>query len=149
MSYNLFLDDLRMPKDAYIYPRRGEDKIILVTRSLQRVSGIDNINWDIVRNYNDFVSIIEKRGLPDAVSFDHDLHEEHIEHYYKVTKEIGIIEYANFRHKTGKHCAEYFVQQCKELNPIQPPKVFIHSANQCGVQEIKNILTNSGLSFYD
>ena len=29
--------------------------------------------WDIVRSYDDFVNWIEMNGLPDVVSFDHDL----------------------------------------------------------------------------
>ena len=33
--------------------------------------------WEIVRNYDDFVKWIEENGLPDIVSFDHDLAEVH------------------------------------------------------------------------
>ena len=31
--------------------------------------------WDIVRTYEDFVEWITKNGLPNEVSFDHDLAE--------------------------------------------------------------------------
>jgi len=46
----LYLDDVRCPKTE---------------------------GWDIVRTYDDFVSWITKNGLPDEVSFDHDLAEIH------------------------------------------------------------------------
>ena len=32
--------------------------------------------WDIVRNYEDFVAWIRLNGVPDEVSFDHDLGED-------------------------------------------------------------------------
>lgn len=141
MSYNLFLDDLRSPEDAYIYPRRDDNNIIIASRSLKEQSGVENCDWVIVRNYADFVKTLDLLGLPDIVSFDHDLHEEHIQHYYEVTQKIGIIEYANLKHKTGKQCAEAFVQLCQKLNPEKPPQVYVHSANQYGAIEIKNVLS--------
>ena len=140
MSYNLFLDDLRKPEHAYIYPKRDSGSVIITSSSLKNLSGIDNDDWVIVRSYEEFVSTIEERGLPAAVSFDHDLDEEHIRHYYKVTESTGVIEYGNLKIKTGKHCAEYFVDQCKKLKPKNLPEVFIHSANKWGIEEIKKVL---------
>ena len=140
MNYNLFLDDLRKPEHAYIYPKRNGAGLIIETQSLKHVSNVDNDNWIVVRNYDDFVKTIEEKGLPDVVSFDHDLHEEHIKHYYSVTEKTGIVEYGNLKIKTGKHCAEYFVQKYKELCPPYIPHVYVHSANQWGVQEIKRTL---------
>lgn len=140
MSYNLFLDDLRKPEHAYIYPKRDDNNVIIDIRSLKNISGIENDDWVVVRNYNDFVNTLNERGLPVVVSFDHDLHEEHIKHYYTVTQSVGIIEYGNLKEKTGKHCAEYFVQKCKELKLQKLPVSFIHSANKYGVEEIKKVL---------
>ena len=34
--------------------------------------------WDVVRNYNEFTEYILKNGIPDLISFDHDLGEEHM-----------------------------------------------------------------------
>jgi hypothetical protein len=148
MSYNLFLDDVRKPEHAYIYPKRNGSGLIIETQSLKHVSNVDNDNWIVARNYDDFIKIIEEKGLPDVVSFDHDLHEEHIKHYYSVTEKTGIIEYGNLKIKTGKHCAEYFVQKCQKLKPKNLPEVFIHSANKWGVEEIKNVLKQI-YNFYD
>ena len=48
MSYKLFLDDIRNP--------------------------LDN-GWEIVRSYEEFLTIIQERGKPRSISFDHDLGE--------------------------------------------------------------------------
>ena len=141
MSYNLFLDDLRDPKNAYITSTEDVCGTIIIGKSLETISGVSNDDWVVVRNYEIFVDEIEKRGLPDAVSFDHDLHYEHIKHYYKVTEPTGVIEYSNLKYKTGKHCAEYFVQKCKEQQTENLPQVFIHSANRYGAVEIKKVLS--------
>lgn len=140
MSYNLFLDDLRKPQHAYIYPKRDVGGIIIDSRSLKNISGVDDDQWIIVRSYDEFVKTIKEKGLPIAVSFDHDLHEEHIKHYYNITEKTGLIEYGNLKEKTGKHCAEFFVQKCKELKPKKLPEIYIHSANKYGVEEILKAL---------
>jgi hypothetical protein len=145
VSYNLFLDDLRKPEHAYIYPKRNGSGLIIETQSLKHVSGVQNDGWIIARSYDAFVDIIEGLGLPDVVSFDHDLHEEHIKHYYSVTESTGVIEYGNLKYKTGKHCAEYLVQQCKAQQPKTLPEIFIHSANKWGVEEIRKVLIDSNL----
>jgi hypothetical protein len=140
MSYNLFLDDIRQPHHAYIYPKRDAGGMIIDSRSLKSISGVDDDQWIIVRSYDEFVKIIEEHGLPKVVSFDHDLHEEHVKHYYNVTEKTGIIEYGNLKEKTGKHCAEYFVQKYKKLKSKKLPEVYIHSANKYGVEEILKVL---------
>jgi len=58
MSYHLFLDDVRMPGDA----------------SWIR---LPSARYDIVRSYDEFVEFIQERGVPEFVSFDHDLADEH------------------------------------------------------------------------
>lgn len=140
MSYNLFLDDLRKPEHAYISPKRDSNSIIITSNSLANVSGVSNDDWVIVRCYEEFVQTLEKRGLPKTVSFDHDLHEEHIKHYYIVTETTGVIEYGNLKEKTGKHCAEAFVEKCKETKPAKLPDIYVHSANKYGAEQIRIVL---------
>ena len=130
-QYNLFLDDLRYPKDAYL----AEKDISLID-----ATGIETNQWQIVRNYDSFVRDINTNGIPDTVSFDHDLHEEHIRHYFAVTQPTGgVIEYGNFSKKTGKSCAQFLVD--KWIDAGQPPiQVYIHSANQYGAKNIREAL---------
>lgn len=58
MYYHIFLDDTRMPA-----------KVNWIELPL--------VDWVVIRNYKDFVDIITKYGVPQTISFDHDLAEEH------------------------------------------------------------------------
>ena len=62
MSYKLFLDDVRRPKGTFSY---------------MGLSVFNEPNWVIVRNYYAFISLIEKKGIPEVIAFDHDLADEH------------------------------------------------------------------------
>ena len=59
MSYNLFLDDVRNPKDCRYYP--GDE------------SEYDIEQWIIVRSFDEFKNVLETNGIPKLVSFDYDL----------------------------------------------------------------------------
>lgn len=61
MSYNLFLDDIRLPEGAAQYMPWS-------TKAKYRTE-----DWTIVRNYEEFVEAITKNGLPSFISFDRDL----------------------------------------------------------------------------
>jgi hypothetical protein len=132
---NYFLDDQRNPNDAYLHLDGSQSTISLVEHT-----GIHQDDWVIMRTYDEFVKCVTHLGLPDVVSFDHDLHEEHIKHYFMVTQDIGVIEYGNLKEKTGKHCAEYLVQEWKKQNKPKHIKTFVHSANQWGQINIKEVL---------
>lgn len=129
-NLKLFLDDIRMPEDAWIYPER--------VKMLEK-SKTQSCAWTIVRNYEDFCEFIDKFGIPEMVSFDHDLCEEHIRYYFDFTSKNGYIDYSNIRTKTGKHCAEYFVEKWTEAGKPST-QVFVHSANRWGQVEIKKVL---------
>ena len=62
-TYNLFLDDVRNPKDCCQY--------------MPDAKFYFNSEFVIVRNYDEFVNFIRKNGLPNIISFDHDLADEH------------------------------------------------------------------------
>lgn len=61
--YSLYLDDLRNPKTV---PPFGE--------------------WVIARSYDEAVQVVTEKGLPDYVSFDHDLGDETTKTGYDVCK---------------------------------------------------------------
>lgn len=83
----LYLDDIRNPKSD---------------------------GWIVVRNYEDFVQYIDKNGLPDEISFDHDLGEDV---------------------KTGYDCAKWLCEYCW-MNGIPIPPYNVHSANPVGRDNI-------------
>jgi hypothetical protein len=123
MAYNLFLDDFRMPKDASEYM-----KLPIYTA----------VEWIVVRNYYAFVQIIEGKGVPDIISFDHDLADEHYdpkivegEPYEKI--------YDMFDEKTGYHCAKWLIEYCIDNNKKLPAEIYIHSMNPAGSMNIKSL----------
>ena len=90
----LYLDDIRVPKTE---------------------------GWDIVRNYDEFVFWVRLHGIPDEVSFDHDLGED--------------------TEKTGLNVAKWLGQYCIEKNtPF--PKWNVHSANPVGKANIEAYINN-------
>jgi hypothetical protein len=108
----LFLDDIRWPAEAFLYTK-------------QKIFSEDG--WDIVRNYQEFVSHIEENGVPDFVSFDHDLAPEHY------------VDGAESIECTGYHCALWLASYCMH-NSIDIPKYYIHSMNPVGKERIENIM---------
>jgi hypothetical protein len=122
MSYNLFLDDLRNPEAAFLYDRRCS----LFEASHQTI-------WHVVRSYKEFVECIRRSGIPERVSFDHDLHFEHL------TDNYDHIDYSKYVNKTGKECAEFLVKCVQEQNAIMPI-YYIHSANIVGRKNIAQVL---------
>lgn len=129
-NLKLFLDDIRMPRDAWIYSER--------IKLLEKSKTI-SCEWTIVRNYEDFCGFIDKFGIPSVVSFDHDLCEQHMEYYFDFVSKNGYIDYSNLSTKTGKHCAEYFVEKWKK-DGKPDTEVYVHSANRWGRVEIEKTL---------
>lgn len=90
--------------------------------------------WDYVRNYNEFVKYIQENGIPDVVSFDHDLGHEH----YGVQDNIS---YDKLKEKTGWHCAKYMLDYCIDNNVDIPKEIYIHTMNIVGALNIKSLFT--------
>jgi hypothetical protein len=117
MSYNLFLDDYRFPKETVDY------MFIPIYTSEE---------WIIVRNYYAFITIIQKKGLPDIISFDHDLADVHYKNQ--------VFDYNDETlEKTGYHCAKWLIDYCLDNNLEVPTRILIHSMNPYGTQNIKSV----------
>ena len=119
--YNLFLDDMRSPRDAFFYT--GDVRFNL-------------LDWIIVRTYDEFVKQVNRIGLPDLVSFDHDIADFH---YCKSFKNIS--DYNSVTEKTGYHCAKWLVDYCID-NDLKLPKYIVHSMNPIGSENIISLLNN-------
>lgn len=105
MAYKLFLDDLRDYKQYY------------------------PINSMIVaRNYHEAVEIVLKNGLPEFVSFDHDL-----------------ADYLDGSEKTGYDFAKFLVDIMMDMETPPIIDYVVHSANPVGKTNIETYLNN----FYD
>lgn len=120
MGYKLFLDDIREPIHCYEHMIRPIYK---------------EKDWVVVRSYDEFVEHITKNGLPDLISFDHDLGNDHYQHT------SGEIPYDTFEEKTGYHCAKWLVDYCQD-NELTLPEFMIHSMNPVGGRNIISVLVN-------
>ena len=99
MKKLLFLDDIRTPHcicDEY-WEFKPEDFII-------------------VRTYKQFVKYIKENGVPDFISFDHDLGDG----------------------KNGFDCAKWLVNYCIDNNLDFCFDYYVHSANPVGSNNIHN-----------
>lgn len=104
--------------------------------------GYDEICW--VLNYNEFVECIEMMGLPDAISFDHDLADEHYtpsKYWSDYEASKAYQESQQYVEKTGYDCAKWLVDYCADREHTLP-RCYVHSANPVGADNIKAYLNN-------
>lgn len=121
--YNLYLDDIRQPYETGNYMNPVE------LRKQYRLE-----DWIIVRNYNEFVKYIQNNGLPNKVSFDHDLADVHYDpNTWK--------ESFKYHEETGYDCAKWMCEYCLE-NSLPLPEYYCHSMNPTGKENILGILNN-------
>lgn len=109
----LFLDDLRSPLDC----------ASMLKGKIMNTNIYFEDNWQIVRSYNEFVTWIETRGLPDFISFDHDL---------------GLPEDSNSEEQNGMSCAKWLVNYCLDYD-LKIPDFVVHSSNPAGAKNIEGL----------
>ena len=126
MSYNLFLDDARMPHEAIYWELVfGNPKIV----------NNPELPWRIVRTHKDFVGLISKEGLPTTISFDHDLSKEHYPDGYNGLPP----RYDEYMEKTGYDSLKWLVEYCQERK-VALPKCYCHSFNVIGRENIFGLI---------
>lgn len=128
MKKLLFLDDIRIPLDCSKYMIGPNTEIYK----------LDINEWNVVRSYQEFVDYIEKEGVPDFISFDHDLSDEHYSTKMYENNDSYNELYKDFKEKTGYDCAKWLLNYCS-LNSLPIPEFNIHSMNPVGRENIKNI----------
>jgi len=107
-KYNLFLDDVRDPIEVYEYTN---DKIYI------------NSIWVIVRSYEEFVKYILENGIPQNISFDHDLG------YHKIIEKNG--------YDAIKWLCDYILD-----NDTTIPINRYHTANPVGLVNMRTYFNN-------
>jgi hypothetical protein len=133
----IYLDDIRTPKDK---------------------------DWMVVRNYHEFVNLVQKIGLEniELISLDHDLGDSAMNEYYTNVSPNFKLDYNNISEKTGYDASKFLVDEFysqyperlemnhfdKKKEPIMFPIVLVHSANPIGSANIcgyiNNFLMNEG-----
>ena len=112
----LYLDDVRIPTEG---------------------------NWEVVRNYDEFVAHIKLNGLEnyEVISLDHDLGESAMQEYYTNVKPYYELDYKRIDEKTGMDCARFLVAESVSKN-IPLPQIYVHSANPIGTHNILGYINN-------
>lgn len=98
--------------------------------------------WNVVRNYDEFKEWILRNGVPDLISFDHDLGEEHMNDYYSQFLKLGyqIPNYESYKEKTGLDCAKWLCEAyCYPAN-IPLKQCAVHSHNPIGARNIHSYI---------
>jgi hypothetical protein len=94
------------------------------------------VPWVIVRNYDEFCRTIRFDGLPDLISFDHDLGDEAYQEAFK--NNLKTFDYTKVREKTGYDCALWLVNYCLDRR-VNLPQYYIHTMNPIGAENITKL----------
>ena len=122
----LYLDDVRTPKSP----------------NNEWVDGFNE--WQVVRNYDEFVAHIRLNGLEnyEVISLDHDLGKEAMDEFYNNVHPNYSLNYDNIvNEKTGYDCAKWLVAESMTTN-IPLPQIYTHSANPIGSANIMGYINN-------
>ena len=116
----LWLDDMRNPRQ-YLSAKKNTDTFIRNKNFYDGLMNKTNIDFVWVKSFDEFCNYIIKNGLPEFVSFDHDLGK-------------GLPK--------GLDCAKWLVEYCRK-HKINLPKFYVHSANPNGQREINALLNRN------
>jgi len=125
LTYYLFLDDIREPDWITIY---------------KTDPSYNKLQWVVVRNHNELVDYVTKNGMPELVSLDHDLADEH----YQVTSVAirnGFDISKDFTEKTGYDSLKWLCNYALD-NHIKLPKMKFHTANYIGFKNMSTYYAN-------
>jgi len=129
--YKLLLDDERTLATTYARMSKliGRDSVVYFAD-----------NWVIVKSYDEFISTIQKEGVPELISWDHDLSLEQYLPESLWNKKGAYEEFSKgFKDKTGMDCARWFCEYLSERNLDMIP-YFVHSQNPVGAENITSLL---------
>jgi hypothetical protein len=98
--------------------------------------------FDTVRSHDEFVLWVETYGIPHLVSFDHDLHPEHVSFFFDNGGFRNPPDPSDetFVNPTGYDSAKWLADRCVELD-VYPKYVVVHSANPKGGDLIYDLFT--------
>lgn len=128
----LWVDDMRNPYKYF--NKKSTSKYFLRNKSFYTdLMKQYKINFVWVKNLYQFIEYIEKNGVPEFISFDHDLNNRGGGEGLSDEQKLN---------NNGANCAMWLVKYCQKTHS-KMPKFFIHSANDRGSEEINRILNNN------
>lgn len=113
--HKIYLDDVRTPHDK---------------------------EWVVVRNYDEFVSVVKEFGLEniEIISLDHDLGDTAMSEWKNNVYLNYELNYDNIKEMTGYDAAKWLVEQWMDGKPVVT--VWTHSANAIGSANIMGYINN-------
>lgn len=98
--------------------------------------------WEVVRNYDQFVSTVMYIGLDtiELISLDHDLGDTAMKEWHTNVYHNYTLNYNNITEKTGMDCTKWLVEQWMNGQPVVD--VVIHSANAIGSANMMGYINN-------
>jgi hypothetical protein len=130
MKTLLWLDDIRNP---FV----GD---WLMSYAPRFAYGDGEVIW--VKNFDEFVNHIKFKGIPDMISFDHDLGEDVAISKVKMGTSKRQARKEKKETKSGYDCAKWLVDYCLDKE-IPIPVFGVHSANPVGAENIRGLLNNA------
>jgi len=114
----LYLDDVRTPHESY--------------------------GFTVVRNFAEFVEYIVTKGIPDVMSLDHDLNENHYMlqgNQWSIYPELVDQQEVdvNVFGETGYDICRWLINYCEE-NKLILNEVYVHTMNPVGAQNMIAVL---------
>ena len=139
MKTLLWLDDIRNP---FIPTYINQYSQLRFVRDINKEGYNINVVW--VRNYEEMKEWMAHNSLPEYISFDHDLADEHYTppkywDDYQASKKYQNAQ--DYKEKTGLDCAKMLVDYCMD-NGVELPQYWSHSANPVGRDNIIGYLDN-------
>jgi len=97
----------------------------------------DNSEWIVVRNYKEFIEVIEREGLENVeiISLDHDLDYSATLHFVNEVRNTYTIDYSKIEKETGFDAAKWLIEHSKSTG-VPLPQCYVHSANPIGCGNI-------------
>jgi hypothetical protein len=88
--------------------------------------------WIVVRDFKEFATFIANNGVPDFISFDHDLHQEHYApvEFWEGNQYEHWAATKTFKHETGLDCMKWLILWCESHRDEVINLVTIHSFNK-------------------
>lgn len=124
VKYNLFLDDVREPNGSWM-------------SYMRRLISYELYEWKVVRNYDEFKQCIDTKGIPQFISYDHDLAESHYDQSMYGSVEEYESKISDSQEKTGLECAKYLISK---LDGEPHPPYIVHSQNPVGKIRIEKCI---------
>ena len=127
----LWLDDQRDPY-KYLNTKSTSATFARNKQFYDDLSKHYDINFVWVKNIYQFINYIKNNGVPQFVSFDHDLNNRGGGEGLSDEQKLN---------NNGVNCAKWLVNYCKQMGQSLP-KFYVHSANPKHGPEINRVLTS-------